>query len=506
MRGTFLVTLTLLNAQDTVKLKKSVGSPDGGYMSPWLVLREVRMKKRSFDEVSGSCGSSSLHAQPNPTAGGPEATAVFAASTGRSRFDATTGDWSRRLLVGLIGLSLTMACGSEASLSTVDVSTEDGDTGDSPPGETPDAAATESDDLSTALGDGDGDVSLVQLFVAPEEMFCVSGVCTTGIPTDLEFNPKRPEELWVVFRQPNPPGLCEQEGDQSGCPYLHGKVAIITNTASDSPTVEVKEDGNSWHFMRLTTTMAFADDDTFATIGEDRTGNPHDSAVDYMGPTLWSSDPSIFAVDFQRNGSHLDMLHASPYGMGIAHQKDHVFFVFNGNAGSIDAYDFKAPHEPGGEDHSDGTLMRYIEGEVSRLPNVPSHMDFLPDQTTLLIADSGNGRVIALDTASGRVAERLSTPDGQIADPRRIADATFEEIVPAGRLEQPSGLVVGASSFAVGDAATGKIHQFTFDGKPQLTLDLELPAGALGGLELGPDGRLYLTRKDTNEVVRVDAK
>jgi hypothetical protein len=62
---------------------------------------------------------------------------------------------------------------------------------------------------------------------------------------------------------------------------------------------------------------------------------------------------------------------------------------------------------------------------------------------------------------------------------------------------------VGPSSFAVGDAATGKIHQFTFDGTPLLVLDLELPPQALGGLELGPDGVLYYTRKDTNSVVKL---
>jgi hypothetical protein len=402
---------------------------------------------------------------------------------------------------------LLCSCGNEPGLTPEKGDrTDDGSSAEPEASrETHDSAAAVSDELSAALGHGDASkLSLVTLFTAPERMFCVSGVCTMGIPTDLDFNPKRTGELWAVFRQPTPPGLCEQEGDQSGCAYLHGKVVIISDAGGAEPTAVVKEDGNSWHFMRLTTTMAFADDDTFATIGEDRTANPHDAAPDYMGPTLWSSDPEIFAVDFQRNGSHLDMLHASPYGMGIAHQKDHVFFVFNGKAGAIDAYDFKAPHEPGGEDHSDGTLLRYVEGEVERSPNVPSHMDFLSDRATLLIADTGNRRVIALNTESGRVAEQLSTPDSQIADPRRISDAAFEEVVPPGVLEAPSGLVVGSQTFAVGDAATGKIHQFTFDGEALVVLDLDLPAGALGGLSLGPDDKLYITRKDTNEVVRLD--
>lgn len=402
-------------------------------------------------------------------------------------------------------MGLVWACGNEPGLSTAETrSSRSADESEAAP-ESVDSGADPSDDLGAALGHGGAKtLSAVTLFTAPENMFCISGVCTVGIPTDLDFNPKRPGELWVVFRQPTPKGACELEGDQTGCPYLHGKVAIITDADSKKPHVEIKEDGNSWHFMRLTTTIAFADDDTFATIGEDRTANPHDAAPDYMGPTLWSSDPEIFAVDFQRNGSHLDMLHASPYGMGIAHQRDHVFFVFNGNAGAIDGYDFKAPHEPGGEDHSDGTLLRFIEGEVKRVPNVPSHMEFLADETTLLVADTGNQRVIALDTSSGRIAERLSTPDSQIADPRRVADAAFTEIVPKGVVQQPSGLVVGERSFAVGDAATGKIHQFTFEGKPGVVLDLDLPAGALGGLVLGPDAKLYYTRKDTNEVVRLD--
>jgi hypothetical protein len=397
---------------------------------------------------------------------------------------------------------LLSACGEDASLTASSVSDEGKKPTLSKDGSDAGAKAVE-DDLTAALGHGDFDaLTPTELFVAPEDMFCEGAVCTTGIPVDLEFNPVRRGELWVVYRQPPPVGACEN-GDRSGCAYLFGKVAIISGADTQEPEVTVAEDGNSWHFMRQTTALAFSESGTFATIGEDRTANTHDSPVDYMGPTLWSSDPEIFAVDFGRNGSHLDMLHATPYGMGIAHQRAHRFFVFNGQIGAVDAYDFKEPHEPGGEDHSDGTLERYVEGKLKRVPNIPSHMDFLPDGVTLLIADTGNARVVALDTRSGRVAERLSTPDGQIADPRRIADAKLVEIVPEGVLEQPSGLVVGERSFAVGDAATGKIHQFTFDGKPLSALDLDLPRGALGGLELGPDGVLYITRKDTNAVIKL---
>lgn len=423
------------------------------------------------------------------------------------------GRWRRVSLMFSLLLGGNTACGTEQSLESNPrgegrPTHRDEDAGGNGKDESTRDTGEQPDPLSTALGAGKT-VSFVPLFTAPADMFCVGGICTTGIPTDLEFNPVRPEELWVVYRQPHPGGLCEDPGakanaDTSGCAYLFGKVAIITDTTSATPNVRVVEDGNSWHFMRLTTSLAFANDDTFATIGEDRTGNMHNQPLDYMGPTLWSSDPAIFAVDFQKNGSHLDMLHASPYGMGIAHQKDHVFYVFNGQAGAIDAYDFKEPHPPGEEDHSDGTLQRFVTNEVQRKANIPSHMDFLPDKTTLVIADTGNGRVVALDTTSGKLGARLSIDDNQIADPRSVDGATLKELVAPGVLALPSGLVVGERSFAVGDAETGRIHQFTFDGKALLTVDTGLPPNALGGLELGPDGHLYLTRKDTNQVVRVD--
>lgn len=436
---------------------------------------------------------------------------------------------SARSSVGLYVLLLSVSgglflgCGSEPPLGGEESSSRDesssSDAADVEPrdagkvelGSSADALPPVADASDTVLGRalGGGDLArleLVELFQSPADMFCDQGVCNGGIPTDLEFNPTRPSELWVVFRQQYDGQPCRQQGDSSGCSLLRGAVAIISGADQEQPDVLVKEDGNSWHFMRLVTSLAFAQDGTFATVGEDRTGNFHDSAVDYMGPSLWSSDPDVFAVDFGRNGSHLDMLHATPYGMGIAHQKEHIFFAFNGQIGSVDAYDFKAPHEPGGEDHSDGELYRYAEGALLRQPGVPSHMQFLDDGTTLLIADTGNQRVVALDTDSGQLGEALDIVDGQIADPRRITDARLSVLVEPGLVQAPSGLVVGPETFAVGDAATGAIHQFSFDGTPLGVLQTGLPPWALGGLELGPDENLYLTRSDEASVLRIERR
>jgi hypothetical protein len=359
------------------------------------------------------------------------------------------------------------------------------------------------DDAQAPEGVGSAAREPDRLYETPDDFFCIGSACEPGTAMDLEFNPARAGELWVVFRQTYDGAPCEGPGgDNSGCDAMRSKVVVLRDATSAAPEVEVAEDGNSWHFMRLVTALAFAEDDAFATVGEARTGNYTDDIPDYMGPTLWSSDPQIFAQDFELNGSHLDMLHATPFGMGIAHQREHVFWAFNGQSGAIDRYDFKASHEPGGEDHSDGTLARYVTGELARLEGVPSHMAFLDDSRTLLIADAGNGRVVALDTESGTSGGRIAVADDQIADPIRVDGADLSEIVPPGTLKAPSGLDAVGDGFVVCDAATGLIHHFNLQGELLESLDTGYPDSALGGIDVGPDNQLYVAFRRPGAVLR----
>jgi hypothetical protein len=59
------------------------------------------------------------------------------------------------------------------------------------------------------------------------------------------------------------------------------------------------------------------------------------------------------------NGSHLDMLHGSPFSMGIAHEVDNVFWVCDDWNKDIVRYDFVGDHGPGNDDHSDAIVNRY---------------------------------------------------------------------------------------------------------------------------------------------------
>jgi hypothetical protein len=169
----------------------------------------------------------------------------------------------------------------------------------------------------------------------------------------------------VTLREPYEGLPCTEEVKQ-GCAALEGRVSIVDGAGGPTPIATVKTDPNSWHFLRRPTSIAFGAGQLFATCGEFRTGNYDDATVDYMGPTLWTSDPAIFALEqpvppdgsFEPNGSHIDMLHETPFCMGIAHDHNNAYFTFNGKLGSIDRYDFKAPHPPGGDNHLDGELLR----------------------------------------------------------------------------------------------------------------------------------------------------
>jgi hypothetical protein len=205
--------------------------------------------------------------------------------------------------------------------------------------------------------------------------------------TDLEFHPER-DELWIMNRRFEVAGACSESNVSSArCRSLGSKTTILFGAGTPNQDDLTLEDQNSWHFMRRAPALAMGALDTFATCGEAATGNFEDDPVNYIGPALWPSDLEIYAQDSGGNGSHLDLLHETPFCMGIAHERDNVYWLFNGDVGAIDRIDFHDNHGPGNDDHDDGEVHRYVEGALLRLPSVPSHMVFNPADAHLYIAD-----------------------------------------------------------------------------------------------------------------------
>jgi len=323
--------------------------------------------------------------------------------------------------------------------------------------------------------------------------------------TALAFNAAVKGELWVTLRQQPSDEPCTTADDR-GCSALPGVVAVIGNATSDDPAGVIKEDGNAWHFMRRPAAIAWGDGELFASCGEALTDNYEDEDTPYAGPVLWSSDPEIFGVKPGpgQNGTHLDMLHETPYCMGLAHERDNAFWAFNGDAGSLDRVDFHTPHAIGGDDHSDGEVHRYLTGELLRVPEVPSHLAFDQARGLVYVADTGHARVLSVDPSTAKPAGAITVYE-LLQSSGAMEGASVVELVPPGTLQKPSGLSFDGDTLYVTDNETGLIHEFDPTGKTLRILDPHVAPGELGGIAVGPDRRLYVTNLADGSVSRVEA-
>ena len=326
----------------------------------------------------------------------------------------------------------------------------------------------------------------------------VAGV-TQGLqgPADLAFDPRVSGDLWIVNR------------DDDSAVIVH-KATQTTGRRS-----EYRKDAYAMHFMANPMSIAFGAEPTtfgargtFATCGESRnTYNDMAPHNDFMGPVLWTSDLSIFArKDPYGLGSHIDMLHETPLCMGIAHETANVYWAVGGTVGAIYRYDFMRDHNIGRDDHSDGSTAEYARGAIRRVAGVPMGVVFDPASKLLYVADSGNARIVAMDTRSGREASVLPAPEPLVRSVR-MSGAVLRDVVPASSrmLDTPSGMAMKDGQLWVADNATGRISVFTLTGQRVKYFETRL-AGALGGLDFGPDGKLYIVDMVASRVLRLEPR
>ncbi len=257
-------------------------------------------------------------------------------------------------------------------------------------------------------------------------------VYTTGATAklvDLEFHPERTDELWVVGY-----------GDDS--------IHIGTGIGTDAQAFKRLVDPAAEHFMHKPPALAMGTPGLVGTCGDNDNGqnaqHSDGSANLFMGPALFSTDRSILGKSTPGGlGSHVDMLHNSPMCRGIAHASANVFWVFNAYDGSIDEYNFNKPHQPGGDDHSDGEIYRFANGKVKGATDgTPSHVFFDADDAFVYIADTGHARIVRLDTTKGTKGAELDRQPEPLKADAMMMGTDVEEVVPAGTVTKPSGIEV----------------------------------------------------------------
>lgn len=318
----------------------------------------------------------------------------------------------------------------------------------------------------------------------------ITAANSVSVPRDLDFHPDlRRYELWTILK----------ETENTG-----GKTITVYNAGKQNQTSILKQDGNAWHFMSLSTAIAFSDNGNFATSPGVYDAN-HDGGMPFTGPALWSSDPAIYAQPSGLNGSHYDMLHESPYSMGICHEKDNAFWVMDANSSDVVRYDFRGEHVPGGSDHSDGIIWRYPDINFQHDPNyhVPSHCVLDKNTNWLYMVDFGGKRVIKMDITSGTPGSAL-TPHEATAEYRNYNNPNFSVAIDNG-LDQPCGIEVFKNRLLVSDYANGDIRIYDITGGNAAYLG-KVQTGAAGimGIKVGPDGKIWYVNATQNRVVRID--
>ncbi|MEC9465740.1 MAG: hypothetical protein VX834_08150 [Myxococcota bacterium] len=310
-----------------------------------------------------------------------------------------------------------------------------------------------------------------------------------AIPRDLEFHPDRPDELWIINQETQ-------------------SMTILHKPNTPDQRSEVRIDAFADHFMAVPSSLAFGALNTFATCQESRNDmRGYQQPDDFMGPTLWPADLDIFAMVNQTPfgnllGSHLDMNHQSPLCMGIAHQQDNEYWVFDGFNGHVVFYDFNQDHGPGRDDHSDAQIRRYPEASLTRVEGIPGHMEVDHATGWLYVADTGAGRVIRLDTKSGTFNRDLFSwsQNEPLAEFSEYTGAAVETII--SDLVNPSGLAISGDTLFISDNATGEI--IGYDKNTGIELDrISTPAKSISGLTIGPEGELWFVDMAEEKVFHV---
>lgn len=303
-------------------------------------------------------------------------------------------------------------------------------------------------------------------------------------PRDLDFNPKQAKQLWIA---------------NFGTLNSGGDMIILSNAGETNQTSVLKTDEWNGHFLNSTSALSFSNNGNFGTCGE-LINSPGDTK-EFMGPALWQT--SIFGVPNSNGSSHVDMLHESPYGMGIEAEKDNSFWVFDGFNGNICKYNFHIPHEPGAHDHGDGELARYEEVKVLRKNDVPSHLVRDKASNWLYIVDGGNKRILRMNIASGQKGADMQCNEQYYNGCYTMKNVTWEVYVNTG-LVSPSGIDFKNGRLVVSDNSNGDIIIYNTTGSKPTELGRVRTQVGIMGVKIGEDNKIWYVNNKLNTVVRLD--
>ncbi|MEO5570710.1 MAG: T9SS type A sorting domain-containing protein, partial [Bacteroidia bacterium] len=204
-------------------------------------------------------------------------------------------------------------------------------------------------------------------------------------------------------------------------------------------------------------------------------------------------------------GSHIDMLHQSPFSMGIAHDSAMAYWVMDGHNDNICKYDYVMDHGPGYDNHGAGKIWRYIDVSVTRVPQVPSHMVLDKSTGWLYYVDGGPKKIKRMDTNSGTITGTLTVPataSEPLAGYWKVQTVTVEELDTL--TTQPCGIDYYNGRLIVSDYTTGDIYLYSTTSAFTLLQTIVTGHPGMMGVKVGPDGHIWCVNKTESKVYRLD--
>jgi len=258
--------------------------------------------------------------------------------------------------------------------------------------------------------------------------------------------------------------------------------------------------------MSLPSGIAFSNNENFATSTSVLDANHSPQNGLFTGPSLWSSDPAIYAQPSGGNGSHLDMLHESPNSMGIASEGENVFWVYDDYNNDIAMYDFGEDHGPGNTDHDDGRVLRYQGMGLNAInTTIVCHLELDKAKKWLYFVDGGNQRIIRLDITSGTLGGAPSWgPYETLAEYKKVLGFTWEIVANTGLIE-PAGIDIIDDRLVVTDHSNGDIIFYDVSNIPATEIGrLQTNEPGIMGVVLGPEGKIWYANHTLYKVVKIE--
>jgi hypothetical protein len=308
-------------------------------------------------------------------------------------------------------------------------------------------------------------------------------------PRDLDFHPNG--DLWVI---------------NTGTESSGGSTVKVTSPGMTGQSSLRQQDGSAGHFMSLPSGIAFSNNGNFATSTSVLDANHSPQNGLFTGPSLWSSDPAIYAQPSGGNGSHLDMLHESPYSMGIASEDENIFWVYDDYSNDIVMYDFAEDHGPGNDDHDDGRVLRYQGMGINAInTTIVCHLELDKAKKWLYFVDGGNQRILRLDITTGNLGGAPSWgPHESLAEYQKVVGYTWEEVVTTGLVE-PAGIDIIDNHLVVTDHSNGDIIFYDVSNIPAMEIGrIQTNEPGIMGTVIGPNGRIWYANTTLNKVVKIE--